>query len=510
MAIIEIELKDGSLKQVEIEDGFTDEDVEAIAEELNAQLAEQPKEEPKKQKKMQFDATPSGLLKQAVAGIVTPMAMLRSGKNYPETYADIVNLAKQYEQEHPIQTGISNLGVDLYGYGKLPMAQTNNPVVNALVNTAIQGTGVGAIEGLKNGDIAGGIKSGSTIGGILNSLPLAARLLQKPASWAIHTAAKGLAGIEPQTLDRMIQADSKALDLSKDEAERLADETTERLRDAYETLKAQKGQRVADEASKLNDIEQRINKSDLSQDIADVYNKYDYDGFNTARELAGNTENQLNELINGLNENAIDDIAQETLSPKQLLGLKRLIGEKTNWDIAENKTQNKLLEQIYGKYNERLNELSPELAAANKDYGKLYDLLGERSRLRTILNPKADIETATSKLKNYKATNDNIYALEKQLVDELGAKPFLKDIDDVNAALNLAKDTQNGRNIFGIQTYAKELAKLGGKAIRGYKRSGLPEKINTIQNILSHIGTPAAVKGANQLLYGQISNTDEI
>lgn len=531
-------------------------------------------------------------------------------------------------------------------------------------------------------------------------------------NWAGRSFANKVARLEPETIKQLTKPGSKALDMSKDEADRLALETTERFRDAYNTLKRQKGEKVGNEAKKLKNQNSRIFVNDLKNDITSTFDQYQGDFINPARNMTGNLEedllnlteqapkqfssqiklsnlvkqnpnqivepfiiternlrnngeikginkdientifskinkqtvfknvydnekanlskrslskmintatenskNQIKELgipkeyqqqlfddsreivshikelysnaipilehpdtkgivksikryaipveMNGnkynvmmtVKNNELDEIGilhnlqtnknilggpanapqsgsfqhqgyntsitdlvdfvnsnikkyKETISPNDLNSIKKEIGSLVNWsDETARNYKNPILEQIYGKYNNRLSNLSEGLANANKEYSDLQNLLGERSRLKTILNPKSDIETATSKLKNYKTINDNIYDLENRLVNELGEQPFLTNIDDVNAALDLLSVEKTGDSL--LANVSKLATRPALRIKRWYNGTPLAQRLqrplgNGERNLLERGLVPVAVEEIPLLLQGGV------
>jgi len=318
-----------------------------------------------------------------------------------------------------------------------------------LANSAVQGGIPFALDSLKEGNnplVGAGYGIGTDIAtkGVMGLTP-----------WLAKNIISAFVDVKPETLSQVIKSDSKALDLTDEAADKLAADTTERFRNAYDTLKTQKGQVVQDMANKLTDLNKPIFQTPvetLKKYVSDIYDKAQVGRSNKLRRLAPKAEKIVNEEIN-----AIEPDLQGVISPSELESLKQTIGGKIDWSKTDLDTQNQILEQVYGKMNKRLNALSPALANANKEYANLFDMLGQKSRLKTILSPKVDIETAISKMKNYKTTNDNIFDLEKQLVNELGEQPFLSAIDDVNAAKNLNESLKTGRDFVGLLKGTKEI-----------------------------------------------------
>lgn len=128
---------------------------------------------------------------------------------------------------------------------------------------------------------------------------------------------------------------------------------------------------------------------------------------------------------------------------------------KIKWEDINADTKNNILERIYGKYSSRLSDLSPELKQANSEYAKVKNFQ-KNEGLNSILNPRNlknssanKIDNASTKLRNYNSTvtsgnkNRNIQNLEQLFIDE-GYQPFLHDVDDVNAAMDLLNARSTG------------------------------------------------------------------
>lgn len=190
----------------------------------------------------------------------------------------------------------------------------------------------------------------------------------------------------------------------------------------------------------------------------------------------------------------------KTIAPIDLEKAKQQIGSMVNWqDEATRNFKNPILEQIYGKFNQRLSDLSPELAKANEEYANLRNFQ-KNEGLNRVLRPGNNIDSASSALKNYNSTvtkgntGRNIKDLENILVAN-GSKPFLNTVDDVNAAMDLSKSIATGRNFGGITDIAKALlVEPSLKGIRAINRTSIPTKLNILRENVN----PSVI----QLLYG--------
>lgn len=463
-------------------------------------------------------------------------------KRYRKAYSEKLNKRQEWEQKHPV---ISRLQADFqpnyradvadwqtrakYGLN-VPFMETIKtdlkktglnlvPAINTGLAIATSGTSApksfipavlkGAGEAALENSVAEGLDEIANNGLSLNAIK---RPLQGGTSGGIVGAlsssavpgsrffAQKFTGLKPEIYERLISPNSKALSMTQEQAERLAYDTTERFRNAYENLKNKYSRKVGEEAKKLVDNETQVPLSELQNDIKNVYDSYSTGRVNSARANTGELENELYQQINNIPG------VQDTITPYELVGLRRQIGDQINWDNADIRNKNDILSKVYGKFNKRLDEISPSLTAANKEYASLANLLDEKSRLRTILNPKVDLETATTKLKNYKVVNDNIYDLEKKLVAE-GNAPFLSEIDDINAAIELEKSLPTGRNIGGVQDIIKGQFRPVLEIMQKANRK-LPKLGETTNMVRRKIVNPILNRNATPLLYGGVSNTN--
>ena len=176
------------------------------------------------------------------------------------------------------------------------------------------------------------------------------------------------------------------------------------------------------------------------------------------------------------------------------------------WDdeVAKN-YYNPVLEQLYGKYIGRLNNLSPALKQANKKYSDLMDFQKNEGIIR-ILNNSNKIDIASSALKNYNSTitkgntNRNIQDLERILINE-GYEPFLNKIDDVNAAQDILDSIKTGFNFLGANDLRKALTATGLKVGREFNGTMAKyPKLGEIGRRFNQIGRRAITPMATQML----------
>lgn len=475
------------------------------------------------------DWSPRAIGERVGSAIVAPFVAKRDNISVDEAYQQGREATEAFNNQ-PFNKAGNAIG-DFALYSTLPglEAAKVGKVGTFLGNAAIQGGIPGAIEGLKEGNAAGGFGTGTSIAAGLQSLPLVGKIARPILNTVPATGnfiARTVGRVQPETLQRAIQPDSVALDLTKDQAQNLLMNTTERVQNAYRDLLNKRGQDVNKAVAGLKGIEQRIDTGSLNNDITSTFNQYGGDMINPARNLTGNLENDLTDLINsgsipmpeirqGLK--IADNINPEminTISPLDLQKAKEQVGKMVNWsDETARSYKNPILEQIYGKFNNRLNNLSPELEQANTAYESLRDFQNNEG-LKRILKPGDNIDNASSALRNYNSTvtsgnkNKNIQDLENVLVGA-GEQPFLNDIDDVNAAMDLLNARATGDS--WLANMATQLSRPALKAVRAFNRSGLPVKFGEFQQSqmpehIRRILMPAIIKGSVPMLYGGVSN----
>lgn len=362
---------------------------------------------------------------------------------------------------------------------------------NSILTNTYQGGLIGGLESLKNeGNMSGtgfGAGLGATIG---TAFPIIGAGISK----LLPRIGSSLAGVSTDTINQAIKPNSKALDLKPDQAQALLYDTTQNVRNAYNNLLNKRGQAVNDAVENLRSNQYRIPVQDLKNDITQTFDQYGGDLINPARNMTRNLENDLQDLIaSGGKETPIQglkgatDITESTISPIDLEKAKQQIGNMINWqDETARNYRNPILEQIYGKYNSKLSNLSPELAAANESFANLRNFKNNEG-LRRVLRAGDNIDNASSALKNYNSTvtkgntGRNIQDLENVLVAN-GEQPFLNTIDDINAAMDLNRSIGTGRNFGGVTDAVKALlVEPTLRGARAFNRTGIPQKVNFLR-----------------------------
>lgn len=472
------------------------------------------------------DLTPSGLIEKganaAASALLTPVEMIRSREinpvnAYKNVYNQNIENMQRAREQSPILSGAADFAQDMAGYTALPILRGSG-FGNFIGNAAIQGGIPGALEGLKEGENP--LKSAGTGTGIaagIQSVPYVGRLLSRPASYIGKKLVQGLTDLKPATLEQLVKPNSQALDLTEDTAQNLLMNTTERVQRDYKNLLDNAGLEVQKAALNLPE-ERGVFASSLKNSLDDIYNGYSTSGIQEINP-AFNNAGDIYDNINGLIEAGTTG---EKVSAKNL---NDIMGNIKNYPLDWSKTSTKdrqtILKQIYGDFQRRLGNLSPELRKANYNYSKLAKF-DDNEGVRRIINPNVikgeNIDSASQALRNYNSTvtkgntNRNIQDLENILVQN-GKEPFINDINDVNAAMDLLTSVQNGRNFLGATTLAKGLVSPALKGIRALNRAGVPENVTRLQELLReparHLLNPLAVRMASPMLYGGISNTED-
>lgn len=470
-----------------------------------------------KEKSKGLDITPRAIGEKIGNALSSAIVAKRDNIPYNEAYQQGLDKI-QAMNETPVNK-IGNAIGDMALYSALPMLEGGG-ALNFAGNALIQGGIPGAVEGLKEGNPLGGAGVGTTIAGGINALPVVGKLAGNIGKWSATKAAKNFGGLSPETLEQLVKPNSKALDLDKDAAQSLLMNTTERVQNDYKNLLDNAGQAVNEATLRLPE-NMGVPASSLKDSLNDIYALRSVSGqrdLNPAFDVAGDI---YDNLINKIDLASDVPIVGNVNAPKLADIMNSIKNYPIDWAQSSAKDRQTILKQIYGNYARRLGNLSPELRKANSEFSKLAKF-DDNEGLRQIINPNVisgnKIDSASRALRNYNSTvtkgntNRNIQDLEKLLVEN-GKQPFLNDIDDVNAAMDLLNSIQNGRNFGGITDWAKDTAiRPALKAIRAYNRTGIPQAVNNFsQNVspaVRRILTLGAIKGTTPMLYGGISNDE--
>lgn len=457
------------------------------------------------EQKQGIDLTPSGVYKKAVAGAVAPIRALTHKQSVPEAYQTGLEKLEEFKPAG----GAGDFIFDTAVYSRLPMlkgASAAGKVGAFAGNAAIQGGVPGLLEGAKEGDALGGAEAGAGIAAGVQSLPLVGKVA-KPIMQIVPTTGNLLARtfgrIQPETLQRAVQPDSKALDLTREQAQNLLMDTTERIQKDYRNLLDSAG-RAVNEASLRLPENIGVFASSLKNSLNDIYRGHSVSGIdelNPAYDVAGDV---YNDLINKIDlASDVKDIGRVN-APKLADIMNNIKNYNIDWNKSNAKERQAILKQIYGNYSRRLSNLSPELRKANMEYAKLAKF-DDNEGLKQIINPSVldanKIDSASSALRNYNSTvtkgntNRNIQDLEKLLVSK-GKQPFLNDIDDVNAAMDLLNARSTGDS--WLANLTTQLSRPALKGVRYLNQKGIPEAMVNFSNKVSpeirRLLTPALVQ----------------
>ena len=325
MAVYEIEAPNGKILEIEGDAPPTETELDEIFAQTNT-TAEQPQlpqiqvnedgslKEPLQGSVKKFDFRPSNLAKEAAIRILAhPLARYNAIKNktykdnYPEAIEQIKAMYSSVSAKHPElernekrfdSLADTAFAFSLPGVNALKGAGLAARAGNAALTGAYQGGLLGGIESLRDrGDLSGAV-SGGLLGGTLGGgLTAAGSGLSRALPWVGERAGVAFGGIKPETLRQIIKPNSQALDLSENGAQQLLRNTTERVRNAYNNLLNSRGQTVRDTARNLRNLNERPLIQDIENDITDVFNQYQGDNINPARNMTGRLEQDLKDLV---------------------------------------------------------------------------------------------------------------------------------------------------------------------------------------------------------------------
>lgn len=490
---------------------------------------------PQKTKKAGVDLTPSGLYKKALVGTLSPIRALTHKQTIPQAYQSGLETLENFKPAG----GLMDFAFDVGVYSRLPMlkgAQGANALQKVGTfgsNALIQGGVPGLLEGLKEGQPLQGLGGGTAIAGAIQSIPYVGKPIVKGLGLvpgATKGIAQNIARINPETLERVVKPESIALDLSKDQAQNLLMNTTEQVRNAYNNVLAKRGQEVGEAIKNLRQGEYApVKVDDIKDDITSIFNQYQGDKINPARNMTGNLENELlslaesgrinaDELVDLTKNNevlgefmpdkkneAYNILAQATNRPKQWiqsqLGAKNAKGgvakrQETIGEMLEH-TDDRLVDLPASKYNyykptgdttdtdlarraydDVINnrfyqEASPEQVMFNELDNKYKDILDNFAK-----NP--DESMAYAQLEN----------LTRGLSDDIKGDYILRLEDDIK---RLGKsDTISPIDLQNIKTQVGKMVNWSDETSRQYKNPILEQLYGKIQGRLSNLSPELA------------------
>jgi hypothetical protein len=481
------------------EQGLSDDDIQVKINDRLSSFGKAPVEE-----KKGIDLTPSGVYKKAVAGAVAPLRAAINKESIPEAYQTGMEKLEEFKPAG----GIADLAFDTAVYSRLPMlkgASTAGKVGAFAGNAAIQGGLPGLLEGAKEGNALEGAGAGTGIAAGVQSLPVIGKVatpIMKVVPTTGNLLARTIGRIQPETLKRAVQPDSKALDLTREQAQNLLMDTTERIQNTYKDLLSKRGKTVG-EAIKALPVDKGITRQDLKTVLENIYSDFSASGnqnLNVARNEAGGLYKYANNLI--------DKSKNDIVSASEVKDILKNIKSHAPKDVFGNpisSEEDAIINLLYGDYNAKLSTLSPELAQANKSFKVLKDF-EQNEGVKEILRPNkkdpgTELDKASRALRNYNSTitsgnkNRNIQDLEKLFVKE-GYAPFLNDIDDVNAAMDLLNARSTGDS--WLANLTTQLSRPALKGVRYLNQKGIPQALTNFSERVSpevrRILTPALVQ----------------
>lgn len=429
-----------------------------------------------------IDLTPSNVLRNIGAAPTALVKSIATGRDFPSVQKEIV------ERDKELSGGIGKFKdflVDTSIYSRLPMANVakGGGLGAQMANNALTGLGqgslAGGLEGLKDDASLEGFAKGAVIGGATGAgvgagVPATVALGTKAVKllpMAGGKIAQTLGRVKPETLEQAVKPNSKALDLDEKTAQNLLMDTTERVQKDYQKMMDNAGREVQYAAIRLPE-NRGVWTSSLQDSLDDIYNSSQVSNNpNLNPAMQGNSDiyKKVNKWINS-------GEVPERLTASEMYDVMSNIKRNIpiDWEKPNAGIRNALKQQIYGDYARRLGNLSPELRKANANYAELAKFENNEG-VRRILNPPkiGDIDSASTALRNYNSTvtkgntNRNIQDLENLFVEN-GKQPFLNDIDDVNAAMDLLNIRGTGDS--WLANAITQSTRPALKAVRGYNR----------------------------------------
>lgn len=438
MARVEIELNNGTKKIVELDDNFTDSDIDEISKQLNSEITSNDKPQQKG-----IDLTPSGLIDNTanaiVSAIETPYRMVRDKQNPIKAFQSAYNVGKNarksFEKEHPILSGTRDFGIDLLGYGFLPNKG------GFVGQAAIQGGLPFALESLKEGENPlSGFGIGTGIGLGVQGLPYVGKIAGVIPGVSKYIA-RTVGRLEPETLAQAVKSNSKALDLnSKAKLTDFANNITKRVRNTYNNLLAERGENVREAINNLGLDSQRISADDIRNDITQIFDSYGRDAINPARNMAGGLEQELNALVNQAEQGTNDILAQRLLNLQNELRLgDDTLSNNRLWEQRKQDEAFSILSEATGKpVNWLKSQLNATLDGSNW-FGRQVGR--EDNYLRGMTKRQEGIEELLNKYyenpdkqfmsgERFNFYNNNTSDIVQQAYDDIINRNFYKSVSD--------------------------------------------------------------------------------
>ena len=226
---------------------------------------------------------------------------------------------------------------------------------------------------------------------------------------------------------------------------------------------------------------------DLMKDVDNIYGKDSLSNnpkLNVANNQAGKEYKQIKKLVQGeqpkveIESELIPQVqSPKQISPKELYDINRNVSALTQWNNPNAGVANDVLQQVYGSFSNRLNQLSPQLAEANSIYSNIMDL----EKATGGLNPS----TIGSKLRDYSTGGQvrsgvaqSFNAIDNLLPQE---QKFLQDAIDLNKqreAQNLLRQNVGESILNDISRYDNS-----SYATQDAVRNIAPEEVSLYQKL---------------------------
>lgn len=374
------------------------------------------------------DLTPSGIANKASSLLLnSPFADIGSlydviqkrpiGTTFNNAIQQDEAIMDKLNQDKGVRNALNrgNFINDMTAYTALPQANVfkGTGFGISLGNSALTGLGqgslIGGLEGLKNDGLQGlgsGAIGGGFVGGLIGGgLPL----IGKGIPTISKKVLKGMAQIEPETIEQVIKPNSNAFQLnSKAKLMDFANNVTNRVRNTYKDILKNRAEEVGNAAKKLDDTGKRINVADVFNDLDEVHNKYQYG--------RGNFIDDINPNIARQNKNIV---LSRLTKPGDVL---EEIGQTQKPDFYSKAKENEAYDILSKAVNKPINWLKSQLKAVTGNKG-----VAKRAESIEELLDKVDDKLDVSKSSNYGDLDYRYYD-----------NRFLNG-DDANAGYNLAR-----------------------------------------------------------------------
>lgn len=410
-----------------------------------------------------IDLTPSGLIDKAANSIgtviETPIRMAKYNQNLgdaiKDSYKNQAKTREQIRENHPVLSNAQELLTDIGAYTYLPVLRGGG-IGNFIGNAAIQGGVPGALEGLKNDNLAGSAGAGTTLAGLLQSIPFVGKGVSKaiqsdavqkilpkalegltsvPAEYSERALQKELAGesilngkFDPKTAYRPIEeklTEAKGLLPTKEDFAQEYYKLGKKASEGLENLKTQAGQNINDMLAKLSN--EPIELENLKNAINSNIKSFARGGnVNPAEIRAGRDIEQIKQILG------------DSATPIDLHNTKELLYDMANYDTAGG-IRNDVIKGVANQINNYLRRIEPNYAQPND----LFSLIKGIEKDAGGLNPN----TIGAKISNIGGKNNALSGLDIKLknIDDIlpGQNKFFKQAQELNKEQDAINEINN-------------------------------------------------------------------